>query len=1088
MEGTIDKGYAFLISCFILLYIFGFSLGDSLTFNQTIRDGQTIISAGRIFELGFFSPEGSNNRYVGIWYHDLQPQTVIWVANREYALPDSSGILTLGKTGNLQILGAKQKAIWSTETSSASNNLTAVLTDSGNLMLIERNLSNILWQSFDQPTDTLLPGMKLKANLDDKRVLLQSWKSINDPSPGNFEFGIDVSELNYQLSMWARNVSYWRSGAWNHSGFFEGIPEVNEHYLFHFKMNTDNEQLYFTYISDYRSRMVVDISGRLQFYIWYEMGGQWKLFWWQPTNRCNIYSTCGSFAVCTTDINSEIDDDTLNDPTNCTCLQGFEPNSPKDWHSRNWSGGCKRKVPLSRCGQGEDGFLLLKSMQIAEADDSFETSTKESCETECRSNCDCSAYACTGGNSAGTVRCLLWLRNLTHLRPAYSVRDEGSYDLFLHVDASQISTRSRRRQCGDCGGQVIPYPLSTEKDCGDPAYGSFTCYGYPGTLSFDTPNVSYPIINITAESRTLVIGISYESSFAFLSYERCYSMDFVSTDLKLDPTQPFHITTNNTILLVDCPTHLPPSPLNCTNSNTCDKLKQDKQDRNSCSINQLSCCSYVAGYLPSTMYSIGISSFAGCRMYTSILVPDLESSASAVRNWSSAVEIEWDPPSEPLCFLNEDCRDWPNSACNTTKSARRCICNANFQWNSTNGSCIPADILANGGLEQISNHKSMLAVIIPVTIVIGILFIGVCIYGLKKKMNILRPPLLFDKLGDGKEDFDAPSFDYRSILSATNNFSDSNKLGKGGFGSVYKGQLPGGQEIAVKRLSRGSDQGLEEFKNEVTLIAKLQHRNLVRLLGYCIQGDEKMLLYEYMPNKSLDYFLFDENRRTLLDWRKRFSITLGIARGLLYLHQDSRLRIIHRDLKASNVLLDEELTPKISDFGMARIFGGNQIQANTNRVVGTYGYMSPEYALDGTFSVKSDVFSFGVLLLEIISGKKNTGFYKSEHTLTLLGHAWRLWKENKGLELMDPQLNKASNVEEILKCIHVGLVCVQEDATDRPTMASVVAMLTSEIANFPTPKQPAFFTRTTSSTVVASSSVSESCSTNEVTMSLVSGR
>ncbi|GKV50478.1 hypothetical protein SLEP1_g57179 [Rubroshorea leprosula] len=217
------------------------------------------------------------------------------------------------------------------------------------------------------------------------------------------------------------------------------------------------------------------------------------------------------------------------------------------------------------------------------------------------------------------------------------------------------------------------------------------------------------------------------------------------------------------------------------------------------------------------------------------------------------------------------------------------------------------------------------------------------------------------------EDMELPSFELDLISNVTNNFSPNNKLGKGGFGAVYKGILPDGKEIAVKRLSRSSRQGIAEFKNEVALIAKLQHRNLVKLLGCCIQGEEKLLIYEYMPNKSLDFFIFDHTRRNLLDWPRRFHIICGIARGVVYLHQDSRLRIIHRDLKASNVLLDSEMNPKISDFGIARTFGGEQSEGNTKRVVGTYGYMAPEYAINGQFSIKSDVFSFGVLLLEIIN-------------------------------------------------------------------------------------------------------------------------
>ncbi|XP_066350819.1 LRR receptor kinase SERK2-like isoform X3 [Miscanthus floridulus] len=329
-------------------------------------------------------------------------------------------------------------------------------------------------------------------------------------------------------------------------------------------------------------------------------------------------------------------------------------------------------------------------------------------------------------------------------------------------------------------------------------------------------------------------------------------------------------------------------------------------------------------------------------------------------------------------------------------------------------------------------------------------------------------------------------FNYSQVLDATNDFSVENKLGQGGFGPVYKGRLPDGLEIAVKRLASHSMQGFREFRNEVQLIAKLQHRNLVRLLGYCSHGEEKMLVYEYLKNKSLDFFIFDEKRRTLLNWDKRLVIIEGIAQGLLYLHKHSRLRVIHRDVKASNILLDYEMNPKISDFGMAKMFSSNDNEGNTERVVGTYGYMAPEYASEGLFSGKSDVFSFGVLILEIITGERNSGFYYHGNFLNLLGYAWKLWKKQRWPELVDISLATNGCTLEMMRCINIALLCVQENAIDRPTTSDVVAMLGSEDMVLPEPKHPGYFHARVAKE--EASTIAETYSINDATMSSTHGR
>ncbi|XP_058769624.1 cysteine-rich receptor-like protein kinase 25 isoform X1 [Vicia villosa] len=355
------------------------------------------------------------------------------------------------------------------------------------------------------------------------------------------------------------------------------------------------------------------------------------------------------------------------------------------------------------------------------------------------------------------------------------------------------------------------------------------------------------------------------------------------------------------------------------------------------------------------------------------------------------------------------------------------------------------------------NGRSRTAIIVVIPIVVLAIVFATCFYCLKRKARKSRANILLqENFGQESTTLEGLQFDLAIIAAATNNFSHDNKIGKGGFGQVYKGTLRDGRDIAVKRLSTSSTQGSTEFKNEILLIAKLQHRNLVALIGFCLEEQEKILIYGYVPNGSLDYYLFG-NQEQKLSWSERYKIIEGIALGVLYLHEYSRLKVIHRDLKPSNILLDERLSPKISDFGMARIVNIDQDRGITKRIVGTYGYMSPEYAMLGDFSEKSDVFSFGVMVIEIIIGKRNAESYESNHDgKGLLSYVWRQWHVETLLTTLDPYIKEKYSQIELIKCIQIGLLCVQENPNARPTMARVVSYLTNHSIKLPSPQEPAY--------------------------------
>ncbi|XP_013647771.2 cysteine-rich receptor-like protein kinase 42 [Brassica napus] len=324
-------------------------------------------------------------------------------------------------------------------------------------------------------------------------------------------------------------------------------------------------------------------------------------------------------------------------------------------------------------------------------------------------------------------------------------------------------------------------------------------------------------------------------------------------------------------------------------------------------------------------------------------------------------------------------------------------------------------------------------------------------------------------------------FKYETLEKATDYFSTKKKLGEGGNGTVFLGILPNGKSVAVKRLVFNTREWVEEFFNEVNLISGIQHKNLVKLLGCSIEGPESLLVYEYVPNKSLDNFLFDESKSKSLNWNQRLNIILGTAEGLAYLHGSS-VRIIHRDIKTSNVLLDDQLNPKVADFGLARCLGADKTHLSTG-IAGTLGYMAPEYVVRGQLTEKADVYSYGVLVLEIACGTRNNVFVPGAGHL--LHRVWNLYRLNRLVEALDPCLNDEKLLQvqgsqaEVCKVLCVGLLCAQASPSLRPSMEEVISMLTERDYPIPSPTNPPFLRISSLATECSSTA---SCSSNSTTM------
>ncbi|KAK6932435.1 Serine-threonine/tyrosine-protein kinase, catalytic domain [Dillenia turbinata] len=851
-----------ILKSLALISVFSFcSSLDTINPNQPFRDGDVLLSENEIFALGFFSPGNSSRSYLGIWYNKVSEKDVVWVANRDNPINNSSGVLSTDPKGNLVLYDESRNSIvWSANVSSNYGSYVQLL-GYGNLVLIEQNSQSVLWQSFDYPTDVWLPVMKIGSNRrSGMNWFITSWKSSDDPSSGDFRYGLDpLGSTQYILSN--RSTWFWRTKPWPWLWSDEEVPGM---YHYNYVKVNNQDQTYMSYTLDDPSiltQVVVDNTGSLQRLTWSDKNHQWIQVWSAPEGVCDKYGHCGPYSICSPSTTNAFE---------CSCLPGFKPKSPSDWYTRDGSDGCVRNNNVSMCQNGE-GFVTVAGVVVPDTSMAQvkKGPSSKKCKQECLKNCTCTAYAATtaNGDGSGESVCFTWFGELIDIRlaPSYGV------DLYIRVDSIDLA---------EYGGQ---------------------------NKRFNAKKVIILVISLSFAVMVLPI--------AFFALRRIRRR----------------------------------------------KIRAEQEKHGSVSL-------------------FGSMTYA--------------------------------------------------SNCTHASSAT-------------------------------------------------------------------------DELHEGSQFPDLPFYDLTTMIAATNNFSSENKLGQGGFGSVYKGQLPNGREIAVKRLSKDSGQGTEEFKNEVKLIVKLQHKNLVNLLGCCIQKEERMLVYEYLPNKSLDTFIFgmastndsnfvlldylmtillrllcaDQERRVYLDWRKRYEIILGIARGILYLHQDSRLKIIHRDVKTSNVLLDAAMNPKISDFGIAKICGGEQNHAKTRKV---------RLYVTGICNLWKIFDKIRFVLLEIISSKKNNIDYYDYPSLNLIGHVWDLWREGKALEIVDSSLKESCPSQEVERCIHVGLLCVQECATDRPTMSEVILMLGSDMS-LPCPKEPGFFLRTSCNSNKLDKN-GEHYSANEVTITNVDPR
>ncbi|KAL4342186.1 hypothetical protein GQ457_08G019790 [Hibiscus cannabinus] len=593
-------------------------------------------------------------------------------------------------------------------------------------------------------------------------------------------------------------------------------------------------------------------------------------------------------------------------------------------------------------------------------------------------------------------------------------------------------------RCGNCGRIPVPYPLSTGPDCGDQAY-RIRCTA--GALWFDAMKGSYMIISINPMTQRIVLRPPS------LVGDTCISSDINTQGIQLDDNLPFNITGSNSILLLNCTNAMLnlQAPINCTSTSICHNYIKDHA---AACMRSPMCCVFKTGG-SQTAYVLRIHD-GGCLAYQSFVNID---TVNPPKKWPQpGLEIEWALPQEPVCKMPVDCNNLFHSKCladPVNVGTTRCFCNKGFKWDPVNGLCQSAKCRLG---KHCKSRKKQKVLVCGISVALGgislAIIIGILVYrqrrrikkGLQKKLIKEREEML-NARNNGKS---ARVFTGKEITRATANFSAANLIGSGGFGEVFKGILDDGTITAIKRAKLGNTKGTDQVLNEVRILCQVNHRCLVRLLGCCVELEQPLMIYEFVPNGTL----FDHLHRSLprkyapLTWQHRLRIAHQTAEGLAYLHSAAVPPIYHRDVKSSNILLDEQLNAKVSDFGLSRIVERTEGDASHihTSAQGTIGYLDPEYYRSFQLTDKSDVYSFGVVLLELLTSKKAIDFNREDEHVNLVVYMKNIIDEERLMDVVDPVIKEGAKKLELETIKALGLLaasCLDDKRQHRPSMKEV---------------------------------------------------